>query len=107
MSQSKKHRNLEMLFRFAQQERVVGGCSNMLYNMLANSYPCHFLIYTQYSIGKNGRKDESKNLIKEEINYRIERILSLPLEKNDGELFDYLIDKLDEMIAIRVQKLNN
>ena len=105
MNQSKKEKNLEMLLRLCEQSKVVGWISNMWYSGLANSYPCHFLIYTQNLDGKNWRKEESKKRIKERINERIDKVLSMPLDKNDGELYEQLISTLDKMIDNREKKL--
>ncbi len=105
MNNSKNEKNLEMLLQFCQQSKVVGWISNMWYSGLANSYPCHFLIFTQNSEGKNWRKEQSKKRIKERINNRIEKVLSMPLEKNDGELYEFFINSLDKMIDEREKKL--
>jgi hypothetical protein len=105
MNQSKKEKYLEILREFCQRPMVVGLCSNLWYGGLSNYYPCHFLIYTQNSKGKEWRKEESKKKIRERINERVNTILSMQLDKNDGELYEQLISKLDKMIEERENKL--
>jgi len=104
--QSREQRWQEYLHQFCFQTKVVGWFSKLYFNGLVNRYPCHFLFYTQKMTGKRNdwRKEESKRWVKESINQRIDTLLSMPLERHDGDIYELFVKKLDQMIEERKKK---
>ena len=101
--QTREQRWQELLHQFCFQTKVVGWFSKLYFNGLVNRYPCQFLFYTQKMTGKRNdwRKEESKRWIKESINQRIDTLLSMPLERHDGDIYELFVKKLDQMIEER------
>ena len=101
MEASRKQNDLELLKRFAEQHEVVGWASNMWLNGLISRYPIHYLLYTQKSAGNEYRKGVGKRQVLDLIESRINKLLELPLQEDDVEQFEALIEMLNYFIAKR------
>lgn len=105
MNSEKKEADLLQLQKFSHETNIAGWCANVWLNGLIIRYPFHFLIYSQKSDGNEWRKDNAKQLIKNTINNKIEKVLSMPLEEKDIVAYEKLLSTLDDIILERENNL--
>jgi hypothetical protein len=101
MEASRKQQDLEQLKQLTAQHQVVGWASNVWLNGLISRYPCHYLLFTQNKLGNEYRKGIATRQVIDLIESRINKLLELPLQGDDVEQFEALIEMLDYFIAKR------
>ena len=106
MDPLQKQNDLKQLLNFCQQSNIVGWCSNIWFNGLVSRYPCAFLIYSQHDNTMQWKREQATNQIKQRIINRVDKILSMPLELNDEDLYENLINTLDDIIKLREHKIH-
>ena len=102
-----KEKSLQQLRRFCTQSKIVGWCSNMWFGGLVQSYPLHFLFYTQYSTYFKGSKEAAKKFLQDKFHYRLEHLLQLPIEETDINTIEEMLEKLDTLVNEKKKQRDN
>ena len=83
-----------------------GMVSHWWFNGLFNSYPLHFLSYSQFSSRFSGTKKAAKEQILARFQKKVESILDYPITEKQISSIERIWTELDELI-IASKQINN
>jgi len=84
-----------------------GMVSHWWFNGLFNSYPLHFLLYSQFSSGFSRSKKAAKERILARFQKKVELMLNFPITEKQISTIERMWTELDELIYESKQINNN
>lgn len=99
--------SIAILKDYCSRLKLFGIYNHMFFESLKNAYPLEFYYFTQFTGKYRESRKSALEKVKINISNKIDLILKQPLEQSDIDQLNKVINKIEDIYFIKLQKLNN